>query len=340
MLLLLAPLAAAYTLSGEALSDAQLPLVIHWTGTQPGFTPEELGAAIEGAAAAWEEAAACGLDIQVVEDPLADEWFQDGGVSVLFGDPDAALGDGVLALTFTGAASGETFERNGVTFTEASPTEIVFNDLPVWVTDAAIVAGDCADQLSLQAALTHELGHVLGLGDSCAEGEACTDAAAMDATMYWALPLCDESKSTPGSDDMAGLAAIYGEPYDFGFTCEAADDALTVTCTVTGAADAGSLSPTWAFGDGATGAGDPVTHTFASSGVYPVELCIFPPDCGGQRCTTASVRVDSGRSDTGSVAGPDQAPPDDSPTCGCVSAPGAAPWLGALFAALSLRRRR
>jgi uncharacterized protein (TIGR03382 family) len=60
--------------------------------------------------------------------------------------------------------------------------------------------------------LTHELGHVLGLGSACEAGEPCT-AEEDEATMNgWSTSACDTHASTLGADDYAGVAALYGPP--------------------------------------------------------------------------------------------------------------------------------
>jgi MYXO-CTERM domain-containing protein len=352
MLPLLVPLASAYNLSGEAWPDTQLPLEVHWTGSLQGFTEAELAAVVEDAASAWVTAAPCTFGIEVVHDPAADEWFEAGGVAVLFGDLEDILGDGVWLAVVRTMSSGR-FERNGQSFRTAGAAEIIF-DGDLWATDADIETGDCSGRRSAQAVLTHELGHVLGLDDSCDASEACTDEDARAATMYWAKEVCDTDASTLGADDIEGLAALYGQPFSFAFSCSAAaDDGLTVSCLATDPSDVATLSPTWDFGDGGAAEGSEASHTYASPGSYDIRLCILPPDCGEPRCATQSFTAvpdpdetvgddtdTDDTDDTDDTAAGDQEL--DSDGCGCATDGGNASLiLGALFglAAAAGRRR-
>jgi len=363
-LLLLVPLASAYNLSGEAWPDTQLPLEVHWTGSLEGFTEAELQSVVEDAAAAWVTGAPCTFGIEVVHDPAADDWFRAGGVAVLFGDPNDELEDGVLETLVRGLSSGISFERNGLSFSEAAAAQVIFNESEFWATDTDIEAGECSGQISLQAMLTHEFGHVLGLADSCQEGEACTDADAAEATMYWAMELCDTGASTLGTDDIEGLAAIYGEAFSFAFSCSAAaDDGLTVSCSATDPSDVATLSPTWDFGDGGAAEGSEASHTYASPGSYDIELCIQPPDCSEPRCETQSFvavsDADTGADDTATGSDDTATGDDDSGApvdsgeetdtgekgtgggCGCTTdGSGAASFVGALMGLAALFRRR
>jgi hypothetical protein len=344
--------AAAYHTTGSAWPARLLPLEIHWTGSQDGLTHEELRAAIEGAAAAWTEAGPCTFGIDVVEDESADAWFRAGGVSVLFGDPEDGLADGTLGTTFSGTSSGVTFESGGSTFTEAAPVEIVFNDGAYWTSDVVIRAGTCTDRLSLQAYLTHQIGSVLGLANSCEQGDACTDADAMEATMYWAMPACDTGASTLGSDDIDGLEAIYGNAYTFAFACSArAGDGLTAECAVTdwGDGDMGTMTATWTFGDGAGADGTPVSHSYEEPGSYDVKLCVDPPDCSEPRCQIQRFVAVSDDTDAPDDTGLDTdsgAPGDGdtggtaAPGCGCATQWTGRSWLGALLALGGWTRRR
>jgi len=346
--LALVPFAAAYTLSGSAWSEGRMPIEIHWTGDQDGFTHAALQAAVEGAAAAWTDAAPCSFRIVVVEDANADSWFQSGGNALLFGDPGDILTDGALGITVEGTGPGGTFESNGLTFNEAPPKEIIFNNGDFWVSDTAIDSGDCAGQASLQGALTHHIGRLIGLSESCSEGEACTEAGT-EATMYWAMPICDSSWSTLGSDDIDGLNAIYGDAFPFAFSCAASEpDGFTAECAITEPADASALGATWDFGDGQAGSGDSVSHTYAEAGSYTIQLCIQPPDCADPRCQTAMFVAAAADSDTGTAD--DSAPPDETGSpdtdekaatgCGCATGEGGGSLLAGVLGMLAIRRRR
>jgi hypothetical protein len=339
-MLFLVPVAAAYNLSGTAWPDDALPLEIHWTGSQEGFTHAELEALVHAAGEAWTNAGPSTFGIEVVEDADADAWFRAGGNAVLFGDPDDALADGLLETMISGAGGGAPFERNGRTFTESPPVEIVYNNGEFWTSDSAVASGACTTGISLQATLTHDLGHVLGLAHSCEQGDACTDADARSATMYWSMSACDASPSTLGSDDIEGLQAIYGVAFALDFSCTASADGMGIACAATEPADVASLNPVWDFGDGGTAAGAEASHTYAVSGTYAVELCVQPPDDSHARCETQSFvaepSADSG-TDTALARDTNETAP---PECGCASVGDTTSSIGALLVLLGLTARR
>lgn len=201
-LLALACLAHAYELSDYAWPPDQMPLVIHWTGSQPGFTHEELTEAIEGAAAAWTQAGPCALEVVAIEDEEADAHYEAGGVAVYFGDPDDLLEAGTFfATSWTNPGWAAKATWGGVDYERAPPVEIVVNDTADFLPDATIEAGGCDEEVSLQSALTSEIGRVLGLGHS----------AVREATMHPTLSNCDTNRSTLAPDDIEGLEAIYGD---------------------------------------------------------------------------------------------------------------------------------
>jgi hypothetical protein len=48
--------ASAYELSGYAWPPEKMPMEIHWTGSMPGFSQEELGQTIQAAGDVWSDA--------------------------------------------------------------------------------------------------------------------------------------------------------------------------------------------------------------------------------------------------------------------------------------------
>lgn len=100
---------------------------------------------------------------------------------------------------------------------------------------------------------------------------------------------------------------------------------MTVQCAATTDADIDALSPTWDFGDGASGAGATAAHTYDTVDVYDVTFCVEPATCGDPMCDT--VRFQPSSSAYGS------ADTSDAPASkGCASAPAAPSLLGALIA--------
>lgn len=194
-MLLVVTTAHAYVLEGDPLPDETFPLEIHWTGAVEGMDAEETAAAIEGAVATWTGAIGCEREILAVEDADAGVWFEAGGAAILLGDPWDELEEGLAATSYR--------------TDEPASFALVVNDGFLFASDAAIAAGECTDAVSLQAFVTHELGHPLGLGHSCEMGEPCDEEEAA-ATMSGVLGLCDSAPSTLEADDEAGIDALYG----------------------------------------------------------------------------------------------------------------------------------
>lgn len=329
LILLSIPLAGAYTLEGWAW-PANVPVEVHWTGAVEGLTHDELTTAVDGAAAAWTNAAPCTFSFTPVEDEAADQWFADGGIAVLVGDPDDELAVGVQAVSYT--------QADPYTGDESPPgagRKVVFNDGDIWVPDSAIDAQQCSNHYSLQAWLTHELGYVAGLGPSCTEPDCTYDETG--ATMYGAPAECDNAGSSPNDDDIAGLNAIYGTSGGVRLACGPdPDDGLTVTCSAQADADIASMAPIWDFGDGATlNGGDTATHTYGVVGEYRVQLCVSPPECGRTSCVSTYFQALT-------YANPGGHPPLPDPLeIGCSTTLARTSTLGALLGcvALFLRRR-
>jgi hypothetical protein len=70
--------------------------------------------------------------------------------------------------------------------------------------DEALVVGLRDDHYDLASVLTHELGHVLGLGEA---------EHAPTSTMYPRIAKFDGRARTPSADDFEGIHAIYGAAY-------------------------------------------------------------------------------------------------------------------------------
>lgn len=339
MLTLLIPTALAYSLEGLAWPGDQLPLEVHWTGQLDSMSHDDLQSAVEGATGAWDEAMPCPYGVAAVEDADAQAWFEAGGVAVSFG----GVGDGVEYES--GGLTGDTFESNGATWNVAPAVDLLVpaSASDSFVSDADIGSGECAEgQFSLQGMLTHDLGHVLGLGHSCDENEACTTTEEQSATMFWTLNSCDSGSSTLGRDDEAGISAIYsGGESGFDVACVAdPEDGLTVECTVDASYDS---SAEWDFGDGAAAEGASVEHTYAGEGTSRIRVCVSSPTCGEQVCE--NVYFFASGPDTGDPE-PDEDEDDSTggadSGCGCAATSGGSPGAGlaALVVGLSLGRRR
>jgi hypothetical protein len=193
--------ASAYTVK---TSSSGAP--VHWAAASiafvPAFTPAPSSVSVAaaqgaatGAATTWSEALV-GANIDVVEattTAVAAGHRNDGVNTVRWAldasDPD--IERGVLALTFVsyrtsdGAIEDADIVLNAANFT--------------WTTNPT----GCTTQYDLQSALTHELGHALGLAHSMGHPEA---------TMYATGDACETVKRDLAPDDEAGLNSLYPKP--------------------------------------------------------------------------------------------------------------------------------
>ena len=208
------------------------------------------------------------------------------------------LSSGVLAATLThGTATVLTY--NGMSFSKVSSYNIIFNSGHTWADPERIDSPQCYGEHSFLGVATHEIGHGLGLGHSCDNGEACPDPILRSATMFWSGGACDSTQEDVNSDDMAGINAIYGVAVDFDLTDvdggELAAGAAPLTAVVA-VPDEFRLDRfdgyVWNFGDGSgtvdLAAGDPLldgySHTWETAGQYTVTLTGYGDDetCGGE----------------------------------------------------------
>jgi hypothetical protein len=140
--------------------------------------------AVRAALAAWTNDG--GSAVNLVYGSIHDELAREGAKNmIVFDDPQGAIpgtwtGSGVVATTYLYGTGQHTFD--GQTYLTVVGADVVFQD------------GYTASELSLDEAMTHEIGHAIGIRHStrhfdatCAGGEHCAAASIMNATMDGAL---------------------------------------------------------------------------------------------------------------------------------------------------------
>jgi hypothetical protein len=205
--------------------------------------------------------------------------------TVYFDDPADELGVGILAAALTLTSGNVAFSLGGETYTYAFDSDIIFNDDLVWFSDEQIRAGECSGGWSLEGVATHEIGHTLGMGHSCEEGEACNDLALRYATMFWSGDDCSENQSELKSDDIEGVTALYG-PYA-AFTSDSKRNGgvpLEVCFDVEMDDTNENIQITWNFGDGTIEENNDtsVCHTYDVAGQHSVSMSVTgtAEECG------------------------------------------------------------
>jgi hypothetical protein len=203
---------------------------------------------------------------------------------VSFDDPGGDLGGSVKGVTYTIASATIVFNQDGNTYFRYRDTDIVFNDNYEWATDEEIDSGNCSNQHSMQSTATHEIGHLMGLGHSCEEGEACTELPKTEATMFWSAGACDSQRSKINEDDIDGVTAIYG-PYAT-FQCSRELDPgnsettafgvvpFEIKCSVVSKNIEEIANVEWFWGDGSSSTGLNVTHEYTETGNFTVTALI------------------------------------------------------------------
>lgn len=307
LLLLLAVLLSA-ALSGFTLLDPprrwtvdSLPIP-YYVGDLPpyGLTNGEARELLVDAYAKWGDVDCSPLTAVHAGDITNYPDFDNTSRTVINHEGNLASGVNAAATTHRGSDSSP---YNGVPFRNISAMNIIFNSGITWGTPEDVRAPGCFNVNSYLATGTHEIGHGLGFGHSCENGEACGDAARRGATMYWSGARCDGSREDLNEDDMAAVQAAYGASVDFtlspeegGIVFGAVD--LTVQMDVPQEyldqlAEDGSLRFTEFeinFGDGSDHVfrqndGSPISepHTYTTEGQYTISMVArgFDESCGG-----------------------------------------------------------
>jgi hypothetical protein len=197
-----------------------------------------------------------------------------------YNDPESDLPEpGTLAATLN-TSSGVAFFLDGKMYKHLTDSDIVYNENAQFETLENIESGNCNGQHSFMGTTTHEIGHLLGMGHSCEEGDTCNDPALREAVMHWTGPACNPEDHVLKDDDIQGITALYG-PYA-SFTCshQITDDFVigvvpfTMKCTVQSESRQEVTTADWNFGDGGTDSGADVSHTYTEAGNYNVQVTV------------------------------------------------------------------
>ncbi len=170
-----------------------------------GATGLDAVGAVDEALAAWS-AVDC-ADIQLVRGAGAGAApFNacDGRTQIVFGDPYNELTpprncSGIVGIGGYCSSTSSTTEVGGVTYDRITEADVVINSgfesCPIW------------NDVNLAEAVTHEIGHTVGLGHSSDDPNE-SDPRLRDATMYYRSHF-DGRGAAVMADDRDGLCALY-----------------------------------------------------------------------------------------------------------------------------------
>lgn len=173
----------------------------------------------------------------------------------------------------------DLYERDGRIYQRAVPGAWVVNtDLPL-ASDAAIFGGECVGERSLSSTVSVIVGVATGLSFS----------RDPEALMSGVLPAC--AIKPPAADDLEGFDALYGPWIEMACVSESGAQSgleipgvipFDVICEARPDPASTLANLRWTFGDGGTGEGNPVRHTYTYDDNFPITLkgLATHPTCG------------------------------------------------------------
>lgn len=205
-----APVTAEFTLLGSPpgrwfQADQGTPVRLRMANTDATHGATS-GAIIDAALGAWTNVATASITLERVGGsgtaPSIVGGVCDGLNNIMFNDPLDEIGPlrgcfGTLAVGGFCTQPGSTGVVNGRVFARITEGDLTIAD----------GVGECVSRNDLELIVTHEVGHVIGLGHS-SENQNEPNPALRNATMYFLANL-DGRGASVQSDDIAGLSTIY-----------------------------------------------------------------------------------------------------------------------------------
>lgn len=192
--------------------DAGTPILLEFNPTGAPVSASDARAGFDRGRGHWTDVTGSSVVVGDGGDTtLACRVFSDGSV-ISHGDPcgqlppfDPTTCSGVLAVTGVSGFTLETKPLNGLTFLRLTEADIVMN------ADTECFFGGPDGPANYEEVLTHEMGHVIGLGHSCGDSysPACVPGTEADDALMRAFAHGGGRGGTLGTGDIDGARFLY-----------------------------------------------------------------------------------------------------------------------------------